>query len=346
MKKILLSLLGIALLALAVFAFTLTRDGELTTPTGNGTVELEAGTFEAFPLPDYAAEFVNDDYKSYLIEVEPGIKIHVLEVGTGYPVYMQHGAPTTGFLYRHVVDELPRDQFRIIMPTMVGLGFSSQVPASQHTFDNHTRWMNEALKQLELEELIYVGHDWGGPIGMGTLVRSPELMEGAVILNTAFGAPTESGTLPTLLKVVKTPIIGELLLEGFTSAFNSMPGLQADPGSIPADVLALYERPVTESGNGKGPLAIIRMAADGPDHPTAEALRGIDAYIQELDVPSAIVWGLNDPFLGERLSEMVDQFPNAHVTESEAGHFLQEEGDGPEKIAAAVQRVYDQIQDQ
>ncbi|MFK7804718.1 MAG: alpha/beta fold hydrolase [Anaerolineae bacterium] len=345
MKKFLLSLLGIALLALAVFAFILTRDGELTTPTGNGTVELEAGVFEAFPLPDYAAEFVKDDYKSYLIEVEPGIKIHVLEVGTGYPVYMQHGAPTTGFLYRNVVNELPQDQFRIIMPTMVGLGFSSKIPASQHTFDNHTRWMNEALKQLELEELIYVGHDWGGPIGMGTLVRSPELIEGAVILNTAFGAPTESGTLPTLLKVVKTPVIGELLLEGVTSTFSSMPGLQADPGSIPDDVLALYERPVAESGNGKGPLAIVRMAADGPDHPTAEALRGIDAYIEGLAVPTAIVWGLNDPFLGERVSEMVDHFPNADVTESAAGHFLQEEGDGPEKIAAAVQRVYDQIQD-
>ena len=345
LKKILLSLLAIVVFAGIVFAFTLTRDGKLKTPIGNGTTTLDVGDFETFPLPDYAAEFIGDDYKSYLVEVEPGIKIHVLEAGTGYPVYMQHGAPTTGFLYRKVVNELPQDQFRIIMPTMVGLGFSSKVPANQHTFDNHTRWMNEALKQLELDELIFVGHDWGGPIGMGTLVRSPELMEGVVILNTAFGAPTESGTLPTLLKVIKTPVIGEVILEGFSSVFSQMAGLQADPDSLSAEVLELYKRPVTDSGNAKGPLAIVRMAADGPDHPTAEALRGIDAYIEGLEVPSAIVWGLNDPFLGTRLSEMVEQFPNAHVTESEAGHFLQEEGDGSEKIAAAVQRVYTQIQE-
>ncbi len=52
-----------------------------------------AGSFEKFPLPDYVAKFVDNDFKSYLVEVEPGIKIHVLETGTGYPVYMQHGVP-------------------------------------------------------------------------------------------------------------------------------------------------------------------------------------------------------------------------------------------------------------
>lgn len=41
---------------------------------------------------------------------------------------------------------------------------------------------------------------------------------------------------------------------------------------------------------------------------------------------------------------MIDHFPDAHVTETESGHFLQEEGDAPEAIAAAVQRVYGQIQ--
>ncbi|MEM7282227.1 MAG: alpha/beta fold hydrolase [Pseudomonadota bacterium] len=344
MKKILLSLVGIAVIAVSIFAFILTRDGELKTPTGNGTIDLAMGTFEAFPLPDYAAEFIDEDYKSYLVEVEPGIKIHVLEVGSGYPVYMQHGAPTSGFLYRKVANELPRDQFRIIMPTMVGLGFSSKVPASQHTLDNHTRWMNEALNQLALDELIYMGHDWGGPVGMGALVRSPELLKGAVILNTVFTVPTEKGTLPTPLKVIKTPVIGEFLLEGLTSSFNQMPGVQVDSDSISADVLELYERPVRDSGNTKGPLAILRMAADGPDHPTATQLKGIVDYIQSLEVPTAIVWGMNDPILGTRLPEMINHFPEADVTETGAGHFLQEEGDGPEAIADAIQRVHGQIQ--
>ena len=73
-----------ALLVLA--ALVLVGDGERIIPEGEGRVELDAGGFEAFPLPDYAAAVVSDDYKSYFIEVEPGIKIHVLEIGQGYPV--------------------------------------------------------------------------------------------------------------------------------------------------------------------------------------------------------------------------------------------------------------------
>ena len=96
-------------------------------------------------MPDYANAVISDAYKSYLIEVEPGIKIHVLEVGQGYPVYLQHGNPTTGLLYRKVAASLPLDRVRVIMPTMVGLGYSTKIPASEHTLDNHMRWMNRAL---------------------------------------------------------------------------------------------------------------------------------------------------------------------------------------------------------
>jgi hypothetical protein len=47
---------------------------------------------------------------------------------------------------------------RLIMPTLVGLGFSSKIPASRHTLENHMGWISSALKQLQLDELVYVGH--------------------------------------------------------------------------------------------------------------------------------------------------------------------------------------------
>ena len=126
-----LLLITASILALAMLLATwITRGGELITPEGAGTVTLDAGEFEAYPLPKYVTEVLTEDYKSYLVEVEPGIKIHVLEVGTGYPVYLQHGNPTSGLLYRKVAAKLPTDRIRVIMPTMVGLGFSSKIPVS------------------------------------------------------------------------------------------------------------------------------------------------------------------------------------------------------------------------
>ena len=75
-RRILISLAIIAVAAL-IFVGRITRDGERVVPKGDGIVALDAGDFEAFPLPDYAAKYVTDKYKSYFLEVEPGIKIHV-----------------------------------------------------------------------------------------------------------------------------------------------------------------------------------------------------------------------------------------------------------------------------
>jgi haloalkane dehalogenase len=107
------------------------------------------------------------------------------------------------------------------------------------------------------------------------------------------------------------------------------------------DVRALYARPVLKSGNTKAPLAMMRMVTDGPEHPSTPAMRVIERYVQGLDIPAEIVWGMNDPILAKMLPAMKHNFPGAPVTETDAGHFLQEEV--PTQIAAALLRVIDQI---
>lgn len=335
--KILPIVLVLLLFAVMAVSVVVTRDGALVTPQGEGTVVLDAGTFEAFPLPDYAARFLHSRYKSYLVEVEPGIKVHVLDVGSGFPVFLQHGNPTSGFLYRKIAQELRQQPLRLIMPTLVGLGFSSKVPASEHTLENHIRWINGVLAQLQIRELVYVGQDWGGPIGMGALARSPTLLRGAVVMNTGFSAPTEPMDLSTAHAVVKTPVVGELLLGHLFPVFGQLPRLQGDPASIPEDVVDLYARPVDESGNRKAPVALMRMVADGPDHPSVPAMRVVEGYVQTLNIPVEILWGMNDPILGKALPAMKQHFPAAPVIETQGGHFLQEEAAA--EIAAAITRV-------
>ena len=334
--------LGVIVVAALFFAIWITRDGERVVPSGAGVVTLDAGDFEAFPLPGYASKYVTDEYKSYFVEVEPGIKVHVLEVGAGFPVLLQHGNPTSGFLYRKVAAALPTDQVRVIMPTLVGLGFSSKVPASEHTLENHIRWIKGVLEQLRLTELVYAGQDWGGPTAMGALARSPGLLKGAVVLNTGFNAPKQAMDLSQAHATVKTPVVGELMLEVFLSIFEQLHQMQGDPASIPSDVAELYGRPVTESGNDKAPLAMMRMVTDGPDHPSEPAMRQIEGYVQSLDIPAEIIWGMNDPILAKGLPMMKQNFPDAPVTETPGGHFLQEEV--PVEIAAGLMRVVDQVQ--
>ena len=339
--KAFLRILILLVIFVSVFSFYITRDGELYTPQGEGEVKLNSGTYEEFPLPDYASEMIDQSYKSYFVEVEPGLKVHVLETGEGFPIFLMHGNPTSGFLYRKVVENLPLDEVRVIMPTSLGLGFSSKIPASMHTAENHIQWINKVLTELELTELVYAGQDWGGPIGMGALALSPNLLKGAVLLNTGFNAPTVEMNLSPAHATVKTPVIGEMIIEVVFSIFERLKGVQGDPNSWTPKVAELYGKPVYDSGNYKAPLAMMRMVPDGPNHPSTPALRKIEEYVESLEIPAEIVWGMNDPILGKGLSAMKTNFPDAPVTKTNAGHFLQEEV--PEVISEALMRVYSKV---
>ena len=101
-------------------------------------------------------------------------------------------------------------------------------------------------------------------------------------------------------------------------------------------------KPVVDSGNAKAPLAMMRMVPDGPDHPSTPAMRTIVNYVWGLDIPAEIVWGMRDPILALGLPAMKRFFPDAPVTETQGGHFLQEEV--PVEIASALLRVVDQVQ--
>ena len=334
------------LIALFIFTFVfiviITRDGKLVIPEGSGVISIDEMNFEAFPLPDYAEDMLNGDYKSYFIEVEEGIKIHVLETGKGFPVFLMHGNPTSGFLYRKIAEKLPTDRVRVIMPTLVGLGFSSKIPASEHSLENHVRWINKVLVKLNLKELIYSGQDWGGPVGMGALALSPELLKGAVVMNTGFNAPMNEMDISSAHATVKTPVIGEFLLEVIFSIFEILKSTQGDPSSWTENLVKIYGKPVYDSGNAKAPLALMRMVTDGPEHPSTPELRRVENYVKALDIPVEIVWGTKDPILGQLLQNMKNNFPDAKVTETSAGHFLQEEV--PEEIAEALIRVIEKVE--
>tara|TARA_B100001173_G_scaffold244840_1_gene214923 strand:+ start:890 stop:1936 length:1047 start_codon:yes stop_codon:yes gene_type:complete len=341
--KTFLRILVLIAFTLIILSFFVTRDGYVVTPIGDGQVILDSGTYEAFPLPIYASNMVDSNYKSYFIEVEQGLKVHVIEAGEGFPVFLMHGNPTSGFLYRKVVEKLPLNKVRVIMPTSLGLGFSSKIPASEHTAENHIYWINNVLKELELKELVYAGQDWGGPIGMGALSLSPGLLKGAVLLNTGFNAPKVNADLSPAHALVKTPVIGELLLEVIFSIFERLKSVQGNPDSWTSEVAELYGRPVYESGNSKAPLAMMRMVPDGPNHQSAPSMRRIEEYVNTLEIPAEIVWGENDPILGRALPIMQQNFPNARLTKTTAGHFLQEEV--PNEIAEALIRVIEEVTD-
>ncbi len=59
-----------------------------------------------------------------------------------------------------------------------------------------------------------------------------------------------------------------------------------------------------------------------------------DDWARAFKGPVRLVWGRRDPILGRTIYSMKKLFPDAEVTETGAGHFLQEEV--PEELADAI----------
>ena len=59
-----------------------------------------------------------------------GKRIAYLEAGSGDPIVMLHGNPTSSFLWRNIIPEL-EGCGRIIAPDLIGQGDSDKLPASE-----------------------------------------------------------------------------------------------------------------------------------------------------------------------------------------------------------------------
>ena len=298
-------------------------------------------TLPAPSIPDWIKSQLPANVQRYCLNVGE-YNMHMMEVGSGYPVFMMHGNPTWGFLYRKIVAELTDLPLRIILPDMIGLGFSDKPrKVKEHTLGNHINWLGSAIDQLELDELIFVGQDWGGPTGAGVLARRPELMKGLVVLNTVL-EPPRPGFKPTRFhKMSRMPLVSEFLFRILGFPQVGLHRAQGDPSSIQGEVARAYRYPIRGLKNNVAPLALARMVPNNHEHSSIAPLTEIQTYMSAYEGPVEIVWGKRDPVLGRVLKRMEKLFPQANVVKTGGGHFIQEEE--AELIAEAVRKVYGKV---
>jgi haloalkane dehalogenase len=288
------------------------------------------------PIPDWIVRQLPPGVRRRLVDVG-GAFLHVMEWGAGRPVLLQHGNPTWGFLYRKVVAALQGAPLRLIAPDLVGLGFSDKPGAAAHTLESHARWLGAVIDQLELENVVFVAHDGGGPIGLRALADRPDRLTGLVVLNTVVGPPRPGFRPSAFHRLARAPVLSTLLFRGLGFPQGTLHRVQGDPASIRGEVARAYRFPLQGLGRNAAPLALARMVPNSMDHPSIEPLRRCQALVEAYAGPAAIVWGDRDPVLGRVRTWIEKLLPRASVTRTAAGHFLQEEV--PSEIAAAVRSV-------
>ncbi len=278
-------------------------------------------------------------FRRSLVDVGGGLRMHVMEQGSGRPVVMLHGNPTWGFLWRKVALALTGEPLRIILPDLVGLGLSDKPRDPRlHTIENHARWLGTLLDTLVPDDtMLFVGQDWGGPIGLRALADRPSRVAGLVLANTVIGPP-RPGFRPTAFhRFARLPLVSDFMFRVVGFPQNALGWAQGDRRSIRGDVARAYRWPLRHLADRIAPLAMARMVPDSPSHPSIAALTRCQELVDGFAGPVALVWGDRDPVLGRVRSFIERRLPAAPVTRTQAGHFLQEEV--PDELAAAVRDV-------
>ncbi len=93
-----------------------------------------------------------------------GQSMAYIEVGSGDPIVLLHGNPSSSYLWRNVIPHL-QELGRCIAPDLIGMGDSEKLPDSgpgSYTFVEHRRYLDALLEELNVNE-----HHVPGMIGTG-----------------------------------------------------------------------------------------------------------------------------------------------------------------------------------
>lgn len=276
-------------------------------------------------------------YNHYNVKVVTK-NMHVMEKGNGRPIVLIHGNPMWGYLYKKVLDQLGDVSARLIVPDLIGFGFSDKVKINEHSLEAHTEWMASFFKTIKEDTIGLVVHDWGGMIGIAGAMRAGKKINGLIVMNTAVTAPKD-GFKPTWFhQLSQTPIISDILFRVFNFPQSYLKVLEGIPNSYSKLDLKSYKYPLRKLKNNVGPLALARMVPNNMSHPSVPIEKEVEEFLQSYKGPAEIVWGMNDSVMWKLRRRTARLLPQAKVVKTDSGHFVQQET--PEKVVESMRKIF------
>ncbi|MCF8603699.1 alpha/beta fold hydrolase [Gordonia sp. HY442] len=256
-------------------------------------------------------------------------RVHYVDEGSGRPIVFCHGSPTWSFAFRHVIRAL-RGQYRCIAVDHLGFGLSERPDDFDYTVRSHVAVLGELIDHLDLNDLIVVGHDWGGPIGLAATTQRSHRVSGVALTNTALW-PIEAVANRAFSAVMGTSFMQRRILDDNLLIERVLLGRAGpDLGATEAD----HYRRVQPAGARHG-LAVIPTEIRTARPLLAELADTVPLTLGR--VPSVAVWGMRDKVFPARssLPRLQAMFEDLEVTElGSSGHLVPEES--PDALADAI----------
>lgn len=267
-------------------------------------------------------------------------RMSYLDAGEGTPLVFLHGNPTSSYLWRKVLSHLGGPGRRLA-PDLIGMGASGK-PAIEYRFGDHARYLAAWFDAVGLEEVVLIGHDWGGALAFDWAARHPGRVRGVAFLETIV-RPMTWEDFPErarpAFQALRTPGVGEtMVLDQDMFMEQSLPATVAAP--LTGGDLAAYREPYPDRESRRPLLAWAR--AQPIEGEPADVVERVEAYGHWLagstGVPKLLL--TFEPGPSTMIGPEATAWCREHITALEvvacgpAGHHAPE--DQPAAIAAAI----------
>jgi pimeloyl-ACP methyl ester carboxylesterase len=234
--------------------------------------------------------------------------MHVERYGHGgAPILLIHGFGTCSFLWRNVGPALAVANRTAFAIDMFGYGESDRPFDAQFGIAAQSDYVDRALTALRLSKATVVGIDLGGAVAMHLAFNRPERVERLLLVNPIAFEDVPADDIKTMqrntarfaLRISRgvlgaAPLLRELLERSV-----------ADGQNMPDALVARYLAPYVGQEGVNHLLALARAVDD-------EDMAEVD--LAQLDCPTLIVWGDQDPFVSPRLGDQIaDTIPGSRL---------------------------------
>ena len=125
-------------------------------------------------------------------------------------VVMLHGSRCTDYPYRRFFPHLIASGFRCFAPNAIGFGQSDKPDdPSLHTFDFHSDNLEIFIRELNLRNLILVGHEWGSLTALDYAINRPDNTLALILTDPGVFLPNRR---PGLNGLLHRSVLGDILV--------------------------------------------------------------------------------------------------------------------------------------
>lgn len=268
-----------------------------------------------------------------------GSTMAYVEHGSGDPIVLPHGNPTSSYLWRSVIPHLS-SMGTCIAPDLIGMGDSAHVASGRdaYRFSMHAEYLEALLGVLGVDDKVtLVGHDWGGALLFDWGRKNPGAVRGVAFMETIV-TPLTWADWPEaavgIFQGMRSEAGEEMVLTKNLFVERVLPSSVLAPMS--EEAMAEYRRPYLERGESRRPTLTWprEIPIEGEPADMVDVVTTNESWVSGADVPKLFVDVDPGSIIGDRVRRLIRSWPNVTDVTVPGSHFVPE--DSGDEIGRAI----------